>query len=139
MTDAIILIGIKHSGKSTQGKLLAKKSDRIFIDLDDVITELSGCFESAVYYLNSLHRAQIRHAELIYSLIFTRMISSDLIHAFCAGLSAFSVFAAKNKKIYISPVIISILIHGIFDLFQYFDNAIKYFSIVQFLSYSVAL
>ena len=38
-----------------------------------------GCFESAVYYLNSLHRAQIRHAELIYSLIFTRMISSDLI------------------------------------------------------------
>ena len=92
-----------------------------------------GCFESAVYYLNSLHRTQIRHAELIYSLIFTRMISSDLIHAFCAGLSAFSVFAAKNKKIYISPVIISILIHGIFDLFQYFDNAIKYFSIAAIL------
>ena len=49
MTDAIILIGIKHSGKSTQGKLLAKKSDRIFIDLDDVITELSGKTPREIY------------------------------------------------------------------------------------------
>ena len=39
---SIILIGLKHSGKSTMGKLLAQKLDTTFYDTDDVIQEISG-------------------------------------------------------------------------------------------------
>lgn len=37
---AIILMGIKHSGKSTQGRLLAKHLNCSFIDVDDAITKI---------------------------------------------------------------------------------------------------
>lgn len=38
----IILMGMKHTGKSTLGKLLAQRLDLPFHDTDDAITELSG-------------------------------------------------------------------------------------------------
>lgn len=41
LAKSIILIGIKHSGKSTQGKELAKHFDIEFFDTDDVIKELT--------------------------------------------------------------------------------------------------
>ena len=37
---AIILLGIKHSGKSTQGKLLAKELNCPCLDVDDAIAKL---------------------------------------------------------------------------------------------------
>lgn len=37
---AIILMGIKHSGKSTQGRLLAEHLKCPFIDVDDAITKI---------------------------------------------------------------------------------------------------
>jgi len=39
---AIILMGIKHSGKSTQGKLLAQKYNIPFYDTDDIMEKLTG-------------------------------------------------------------------------------------------------
>jgi shikimate kinase len=42
MRDSIILTGIKHSGKSTIGKLLAARLCVAFYDTDDVITERTG-------------------------------------------------------------------------------------------------
>ncbi len=98
-----------------------------------------GCFESVVYYLNCLQRSSQKNADLIYSLIFMRMISSDLIHMLCAGLSAFSVYMIKNKRFFISPIIISILIHGIFDLFVYFQNPIHFFAIAAVLFAAIEL
>lgn len=38
--DSIILMGIKHCGKSTQGKLISKKMDLPFFDTDNVITDI---------------------------------------------------------------------------------------------------
>lgn len=52
MGNAIILVGIKHSGKSTQGKLLAQKLNYDFIDLDDVITQISGLSPRDLYKQN---------------------------------------------------------------------------------------
>lgn len=46
---AIILLGIKHSGKSTQGELLAKRRDCPFIDIDAVITEMTGNSPRTLY------------------------------------------------------------------------------------------
>lgn len=47
--NCIILTGIKHSGKSTQGKLLAEKLNCPFVDLDDVITEITGRTPREIY------------------------------------------------------------------------------------------
>jgi shikimate kinase len=38
-SESIILMGIKHCGKSTQGKLLAQKLNYPFYDTDDIIFE----------------------------------------------------------------------------------------------------
>lgn len=49
MTNSIILLGIKHSGKSTQGKLLAKHFGCDFYDTDDEITALTGKTPRQIY------------------------------------------------------------------------------------------
>lgn len=40
--SAVVLMGIKHCGKSTQGRLLAKQFSCSLYDSDDVITEMTG-------------------------------------------------------------------------------------------------
>ncbi len=46
---SIVLMGIKHCGKSTQGKLLARELNVPFYDTDDVVTELSGKTPRQIY------------------------------------------------------------------------------------------
>lgn len=46
---SIILLGIKHSGKSTQGKLLAKHFECDFFDTDDEITAETGKTPRQIY------------------------------------------------------------------------------------------
>ena len=40
--ESLILLGIKHSGKTTQGKLLARHFALPFIDIDFVIEKMTG-------------------------------------------------------------------------------------------------
>ena len=40
MSRTIVLTGMKHCGKSTQGRMLAEKLHRNFIDADDVIEQI---------------------------------------------------------------------------------------------------
>lgn len=47
--SSIILLGIKHCGKSTQGKLLAKHFDCPFFDTDDEVTVLTGKNPRQIY------------------------------------------------------------------------------------------
>lgn len=47
--SSIILLGIKHCGKSTQGKLLASHFSCPFYDTDDEITALSGKSPRDIY------------------------------------------------------------------------------------------
>jgi shikimate kinase len=49
MNQGIILLGIKHCGKSTLGNLLSKQFHCTFFDTDDVITEMSGCSPRQIY------------------------------------------------------------------------------------------
>lgn len=49
LTKSIILLGIKHSGKSTQGRALAAKYNCEFYDTDDVIQELTGKSPREIY------------------------------------------------------------------------------------------
>lgn len=49
MAKGIILTGIKHCGKSTQGKILALKLGRLFFDTDDIIQEQTGRSPRQIY------------------------------------------------------------------------------------------
>jgi len=46
---AYIFFGIKHSGKSTQGRLLADKIECPFFDTDDIIKQQTGLFARDIY------------------------------------------------------------------------------------------
>lgn len=46
---AIILMGIKHSGKSTQGRLLAEHFGCNFIDVDEELTKIFGKTPREIY------------------------------------------------------------------------------------------
>lgn len=47
--ESIILMGIKHCGKSSQGKLLSKKLNLPFFDIDDLIKENTGLSPREIY------------------------------------------------------------------------------------------
>lgn len=49
MSQGIILLGIKHCGKSTLGGMLGKKFLCPFYDTDDVITEMTGLSPREIY------------------------------------------------------------------------------------------
>ncbi|MGN0729330.1 shikimate kinase [Treponema sp.] len=45
----IILMGIKHCGKSTQGRIISRKRSLPFFDTDDVIREMTGKTPRKIY------------------------------------------------------------------------------------------
>lgn len=92
-----------------------------------------GCFESVTYVLNFILASKGTGAEPVWSLIFVRMISSDFLHALCAGLSGIFVYSIKTKKIDFVPIIYAIFIHGIYDFFECFKIKIHWFSVAALL------
>lgn len=50
--ETLILMGIKHCGKSTQGRLLAKHFSCPFYDTDDIIREMTGKLPREIYTRN---------------------------------------------------------------------------------------
>lgn len=49
LSQIIVLMGIKHCGKSTQAKLLAKKYECPFYDTDELIKQVSGQTPRQIY------------------------------------------------------------------------------------------
>lgn len=49
MSQGIILLGIKHCGKSTLGRMLAAQFNCPFFDTDDIITEMTGSPSRKIY------------------------------------------------------------------------------------------
>lgn len=93
-----------------------------------------GCFESLIYFLQHLQSSTEIGGKLIYSKIFLRIFSSDIIHSCCAGLSGIFIFTKKNQnKLKISIIVITILLHALYDFFAVFNNPLKYFSIIVIL------
>ena len=92
-----------------------------------------GSFESMIYFLQHLSNANQSGAELLYSLIFARMFSSDLIHVFCAGLGGLFVWGIRHKKNNPMIFIYAVVCHGLFDFFVYFDLWIHWFAVAAVL------
>ena len=68
--DSIILMGIKHCGKSTQGKILSKKLDVKFYDTDSVVEQMTGKTAREIYAQNGKDAfldAELKACEFIAS------------------------------------------------------------------------
>ena len=50
LDPAYIIFGVKHSGKTTQGRLLAKKLSFSFVDIDEIITKQTGFTPRQIYF-----------------------------------------------------------------------------------------
>lgn len=87
-----------------------------------------GCFESVVYFLDHLQLAVSRGAQLLFTQIFTRIFTSDMIHMSCTGLGGLFLFSCRNKPSKISVFMTAVILHGVYDFFAGFQNNLKYFS-----------
>lgn len=133
---ALVLNGvIEETWKSAVLLILpAKKmSLRDFFACSLVAGLSLGCFESASYFLKYLQMANHARATLLYSQIFMRIISADLIHLFCTGLGGIFIWAAKNRKQQIIALVFAILAHGIYDFFAMYTSNIRFFAIAAVL------
>ncbi len=92
-----------------------------------------GCFESIVYYLDHLQMASHRSATLLYGQIFARIFSSDIIHMTCTGLCSLFIFSIRNKKTMVSCLLSAVFIHGVYDFFAGFQNALRWFAVAAIL------
>jgi shikimate kinase len=54
MKNSLVLMGCKHCGKSTQGKLLAQKLGLSFFDTDDEIARLRGIDARTLYRIKGI-------------------------------------------------------------------------------------
>lgn len=88
-----------------------------------------GCFETAVYYFDHLNMATTKGASLLYGQIFVRIFTADIIHIACSILNGLFVYSIKSNKKKVSILVMSILIHGIYDFFAGFQVGFKIFSI----------
>lgn len=92
-----------------------------------------GCFESIVYYLDHLQMANNRNATLLYGQIFARIFSSDIIHMTCTGLCGLFIYSIRNKRTFISCLLSAVFIHGVYDFFAGFQNALRWFAVAAIL------
>ena len=92
-----------------------------------------GCFETVVYFLDHLQKANAKGAQLLYSQIFMRIFTSDIIHLTCAGLGGLFVVSCRQKKVKVSIFVFSVILHGFYDFFAGFANFFKYFSFIVIL------
>lgn len=92
-----------------------------------------GCFESIVYYLDHLQMANNRNATLLYGQIFARIFSSDIIHMTCTGLCGLFIYSIRSKRTTVSCILSAVIIHGLYDFFAGFQNALRWFAIAAIL------
>lgn len=136
LLKSILLYGLIEEGmKFAFANLLPSKNQTIkdFLFLSMFMGLSLGCFESVIYYLDHLQKAYLSEATLMLAPIFVRIFTSDLIHAFCAGLLGLFVFEAKEKRIHVSLLIFAVLLHGVYDFFAVWAFWIRYFAIAVVL------
>lgn len=116
---AALLLPVPHKNHTAQEFLL----------LSFVMGLSVACFESSVYYFDHLQVAASRGAILIYSQIFTRIFTSDLIHLSCTGLCGLFIYTCRQKSPAPMCLVNAILLHGIYDFFAGFQTNLRWFSI----------
>lgn len=94
-----------------------------------------GCFESVVYFFDHLQKARNKGADLLFTQIFLRIFTSDIIHLTCTGLGGLFIWSCRagrescgRKRGRFSILITAILVHGFYDFFAGFTNGLRWFS-----------
>ncbi|OJF77272.1 MAG: hypothetical protein BKP49_02040 [Treponema sp. CETP13] len=77
-----------------------------------------GCFEAVVYLIAGSTN------------ISTRLFTAVLLHTFCAGLSGIYIWTLKNTKAMLSPFLLAVVLHGIYNFFAGFTNDFWWFSVI---------
>ncbi len=94
----------------------------------------AGSIETVVYVMGSIERVIITNGtEQAMKLIFTRMFSSQAIHALCAGLSGIFIWGSRKELRHLVVFFYAVIFHGFYNFFIAFDSEIKYFAIVTIL------
>lgn len=92
-----------------------------------------GCFESMIYVLQYMQKTGTAASELIYRILLIRIFSADIVHTLCAGLGGLFIYSCKTKQTDPTALIFSILVHGLYDFFVYFENSIRFFAVIAVL------
>ena len=69
MKDSIVLMGCKHCGKSTQGRLLAQKLGVDFFDTDDEIARMRGVDARVLYKVKGVAEFSLAEEEACREII----------------------------------------------------------------------
>lgn len=94
----------------------------------------AGSIETAIYVMGNIEKVVIASGtEEAIKLIFTRMFSTQSLHAFCAGLSGIFVWSSRKGLRHLIIFIYAVIFHGFFNFFIAFDTSLKYFAIVPIL------
>ena len=80
MGKCVVFIGIKHCGKSTQGKLLAQKLQRKFYDSDELLSAEYMIRYAAAREESSPRAIMVRHGEEFF-----RRFEADVIRKILNG------------------------------------------------------
>jgi RsiW-degrading membrane proteinase PrsW (M82 family) len=92
-----------------------------------------GCFESTVYFLQHLQRANAAGAKLLYEQIFARMFTADMLHLCCTGLTGLFIWTCRRKRAMVSTLIYAVVIHGIYNFFSLFTTNVRWFALAALL------
>lgn len=105
--NSIILMGIKHCGKSTQGKLLSKQLNLPFFDTDDEVTLLTGKTPREIYtksgkeaFIEAEKNACAKLAEKLSSENLTAVIATG--GGICNNQDAVSVLKKIGRLVFLN-------------------------------------
>ena len=92
-------------------------------------------FENVIYFLDRFHKANAKGAEFLYSLIFLRFFSADIIHFTCTAISGLFIITLRDKSLKTRWLFLltAICLHGAYDFFAGFQNNLKWFQIMVIL------
>ena len=92
-----------------------------------------GCFESVIYFLDNLQKSVNRDGTFLYSLILSRLLTSDILHTACSGLCGLFVYSCFHQKFKVWYFLEAVILHGLYDFFIGFRSGIRWFFVVVLL------
>ncbi len=105
----------------------AKLSQKTFFLLSVVCGITAGCAEALIYLKYGLSQIPVRFMAIT-------------LHGLCAGLSSFSFKTSDRESKNLIPILLSVLIHGLYDFFCSLGGYYMFFSVlcVGFLIFQCA-
>jgi RsiW-degrading membrane proteinase PrsW (M82 family) len=88
-------------------------------------------FENVVYFMDLFQKASNKGAQLIYTQIFARFFTADIIHFTCTAICGMFIISLRDKNLRTrwGFFLTAFLLHGAYDFFACFQNNLKWFQI----------